>query len=80
MGAIRMNITLPEDVVKILNKKAKSGEKSFFIAEAIRFYSKRESQENLIKRMIEGYQVSNKLSDEDLEWLNADFGESQDEY
>jgi metal-responsive CopG/Arc/MetJ family transcriptional regulator len=79
MGAIRMNITLPEDVVKILKKKTKTGEKSAFIAEAIRFYVKNESQEDLINRMIEGYKASNKLSPEDKEWLEADLGED-DEY
>jgi metal-responsive CopG/Arc/MetJ family transcriptional regulator len=72
MGVVRMNITLPEDVVKILKKKTKSGEKSAFIAEAIRFYAKNESQEDLIKRMIEGYQSTNELSAEDQEWLEAE--------
>lgn len=69
MGAVRMNITLPEDVVKILKKKTKSGEKSAFIAEAIRFYAKNESQEDLMKRMIEGYQSMNQLNEEEQEWL-----------
>jgi len=79
MGAVRMNITLPEDVVKILKKKTKSGEKSAFIAEAIRSYSKNESREDLMKRMIEDYQ-SYKITDEDQEWLDADLGETADEY
>lgn len=55
MGAVRVNMTLPEDVIKLLNKKAKPGERSAFIAEAIRHYVKKESQEELIARMIEGY-------------------------
>lgn len=80
MGAVRINITLPEDVVKILKKLTKSGEKSAFIAEAIRAQAKKESQEDLIKRMIEGYQGSNELSEEDQEWMNADLSENQDEY
>lgn len=80
MGAIRVNITLPEDVVvKILKKKTKSGEKSAFIAEAVRFYAKNESKEELIKRMIEDY-CSYKLNDEDKEWLDADLGEQGNEY
>lgn len=74
MGAIRMNITLPEDVVKILKKKTKSGEKSSYIAEAIRSYSKKESQEVLIKKLIAEYS-SYEISSEDEEWLNADLGE-----
>ena len=79
MGAVRMNITLPEDVVKILKKKTKSGEMSAYIAEAIRCLAKSETQENLIKRMIEGYQASNQFTREDQEWLNADLG-GTDEY
>jgi len=80
MGAVRINITLPEDVVKILKKKTKSGEKSAFIAEAIRFYAKNETQEDLIKRMIEGYQSTNELSREDKEWIETHLMESNDEY
>lgn len=80
MGAVRMNITLPDDVVKILKKNTKAGEKSAFIAEAIRSFAKNESQQDLIKRMIQGYQAGNELSDEDKEWLNADLGENEDEY
>ncbi len=80
MGAVRINITLPEDVVKILKKMTKSGEKSAFIAEAIRMFAKKESQEDLMKRMIEGYKAGNDLSAEDKEWLNADLGETDHEY
>lgn len=80
MGAIRMNVTLPEDVVRILKKKTKSGEKSAYIAEAIRFYSKKETQEELIKKMIEGYKASHDLSSEDQTWLNADLSGEEDEY
>lgn len=75
MGAVRMNITLPEDVVKILKKKTKFGEKSSFIADAIRSYSKKESQEELIKRLISEYS-SYEMNSEDEDWLNADLGES----
>lgn len=75
MGAVRMNITLPEDVVGILKKKTKSGEKSAFIADAVRSYAKKESKEALIKRMIQDYSEY-KLSDEDKEWLDADLGDT----
>lgn len=80
MGAVRINITLPEDVVRILKKKTKSGEKSAYIAEAIRSYAKNESQETLIKRMIEGYQATNELSQDDKAWIEADLLETSDEY
>lgn len=74
MGVVRMNITLPEDVVNLLKKKTKSGEKSSFIAEAIRSYSKKISQEELIRKLIAEY-ASYEQTAEDDEWLNADFGE-----
>lgn len=74
MGVVRMNITLPEDVVSLLKKKTKSGEKSSFIAEAIRAYSKKISQEELIRKLIAEY-ASYEGTAEDEEWLNADLGE-----
>lgn len=74
-----MNITLPDDVVKLLKRKTKSGEKSSFIAEAIRAYVHRESQEHLIKRMIEGYQASSELTEEDTDWLSADLTGASDD-
>ena len=79
MGAIRMNITLPEDVVKILKKKTKAGEKSSYIASAIRSYANNESKEELVKRLIADYS-SYQLEEEDREWLDADFGENDNEY
>lgn len=79
MGVVRMNITLPEDVVKILKKKTKAGEKSAYIAEAVRSYSKNESKEDLIKRLIADYS-SYTLEEEDREWLDADLGVNDDEY
>ena len=65
MAAIRMNITVPEDVVKILKKKAKPGEKSAFIAEAIRSFVHQKSRQQLIAEMIEGY--SSRRSPEEIE-------------
>lgn len=58
MGVKRVNITLPEDVIEILNKKSKDGEKSSYIAEAVREYSKNKSRQTLIREMIKGYQTT----------------------
>lgn len=55
MSSQRLNFTLPDDVVKILNKKAKDGEKSAFVAEAIRQHSKPRMTKKLIEDLIEGY-------------------------
>ena len=56
MSSQRLNFTLPEDVVKILNKKAKDGEKSAFVAEAIRQHSNPKMTKKMIEALIEGYQ------------------------
>lgn len=64
MRSVKVSMTLPEDVIKLLNKKDKPGERSVFIAEAIRHYVKKESQEELIARMREGYTVT---AQEDLD-------------
>jgi len=59
--ARRLNITLPEDVVEILNNVKN---KSAFIAEAIREYKKQKDKEKLIAELKEGYLSSAK---EDIE-------------
>jgi len=59
--ARRLNITLPEDVVEILNNVKN---KSAFIAEAIREYKKQKDKEKLIAELKEGYLLSAK---EDIE-------------
>jgi metal-responsive CopG/Arc/MetJ family transcriptional regulator len=52
MGAVRLNITLSEDVAEILNKVSN---KSKFIAEAVRDYHHRKQKEKLIQELKEGY-------------------------
>ena len=79
MGVVRMNITLPEDVIKILKRKTKSREKSAYIADAIRAYARNETQEELILRMIEGYKAEADSTEEDKEWMEADL-DVPDEY
>jgi metal-responsive CopG/Arc/MetJ family transcriptional regulator len=64
MGVKRVNITLPEDVVQLLKKNAKSGEKSSYIADAVRAYSKKQSKQMLVQEMIRGYQAT---AQEDLQ-------------
>lgn len=55
MAAKRMNITLPEDVVKILKKKTKPGEMSAYIAKAVRHLEKRQSTQQLVRELIDAY-------------------------
>jgi hypothetical protein len=57
MTVKRMNITLPEDVVKILKKHTKTGEKSAYIAEAVRQYEKRKSTQQLVRELMRAYSI-----------------------
>jgi len=73
MKMTKINITLPEDVYKILQTKVKSRSKSAFICDAIRNYSKKKSQEKIIKKIVTEYS-SYELNNEDKEWLSANLG------
>ena len=69
MSAVRINITLPEEVVKKLNKMTKQRERSAYIAAALDFYQKHQHKKNLMEEMIEGYLKTHGESSE----LNQDF-------
>lgn len=66
MNTVRMNITLPYEIAKMLEKvKNKSG----FIAEAIKERIEREEKANLIRELTEGYKTRKKEDKElSLEW------------
>lgn len=66
MNTVRMNITLPYEIAKMLeNVKNKSG----FIAEAIKERIEREEKANLIRELTEGYKTRKKEDKElSLEW------------
>ena len=64
MGAVRINISLPEKTAKKLRKNVKPRERSAVIAEALDLYFKRDDAKSLIEEMIEGYIATR---DEDLE-------------
>ncbi len=79
MGAVRMNITLPQKTVKQLKKVAKPRERSAVIAEALDLYFRRKEETGFVRQLIEDYKASNDLSAEDHEWLNADLEEKAHE-
>ncbi len=60
MSAVRMNITLPEDVVELLKDHAGPREQSSFIAESIRMRSEQLKKENLILELKSQYQEASK--------------------
>lgn len=80
MGAVRMNISLPEKVAKKLRKTVKPRERSAVIAAALDQYFLRKGKENLMQELIDGYKASADVDSETSEWLNADLGEEKNEY
>jgi len=50
----RINITLPEEVVQVIDRVAKKGERSRFIGQAVRHYVDDLGRANLKKRLKEG--------------------------
>ena len=69
MSAIRMNVTLPEDIAETLKELAGPRGQSSFVAESIRYYAKRIKRQRLKKELEEGYKAT---AQEDRE-LNAVF-------
>jgi predicted nucleic acid-binding protein len=56
MSAVRINITLPEDVIELLKDHAGPREQSSFIAESVRMRSKQLKKENLILELKSQYE------------------------
>ncbi|MBX3039204.1 MAG: hypothetical protein KF789_00680 [Bdellovibrionaceae bacterium] len=74
MSAVRMNITLPLEVVKTLKRSVKPRERSAVIAEALKLYFRRQSEADFVRQLIEDYKSSSELGPEDREWLDSDLG------
>jgi len=55
MSAVRLNITLPEELARQLEKLAGSRNKSYFIAETLKQRIKEIQEEELNKILEEGY-------------------------
>ena len=52
----RLNITLPEETVKLLDRVTRRGERSRLIAEAIKHYVEKQSRARLRRRLRQGAQ------------------------
>ena len=50
----RINITLPEETVSVINRLAPKGDRSHLIAEAVRYYIEHVGRAKLRKRLKEG--------------------------
>ena len=66
----RINITLPEQTVRILDRVAPRGDRSRLIDAAVRHYVGKVGRSKLRRQLVEGYQQSGK---EDLEIAAAWF-------
>jgi metal-responsive CopG/Arc/MetJ family transcriptional regulator len=73
MRMIRLNITLPEEIIKLLEEKKN---KSRYIAEALKEKIEREEREKIEKLMKEGYSATAR-EDKELadEWEKTDIEE-----
>ena len=62
MNTVRLNITLPEELVCQIDKLVKPGQKSSFIAETLKEKIERIQFEKLQKMLEEGYKARNSES------------------
>jgi CopG family transcriptional regulator/antitoxin EndoAI len=54
----RLNITLPEPTVRLMDRVAGKGRRSRFIDRAVRRYVKEETRANLTKQLAESYHAN----------------------
>jgi CopG family transcriptional regulator/antitoxin EndoAI len=69
----RINVTLPEATVKLIDRVAKKGDRSRFINQAVKHYVEDVSRNNLRRRLKEGA-LARASRDASLasEWLSLD--------
>lgn len=71
----RINITLPEETIRLLDRVTAAGDRSGFIDRAIRHYVEEAGKPNLRRRLREGYE---RQADRDLETAQAWFPIDED--
>lgn len=77
---VRLNVTLPKDLVNMVDRMTGAKKRSMFIAEAIELKIKQTRKEMLEKQLAEGYRASQKEAvDISSEFEAADL-EGWDEY
>jgi len=69
----RVDVTLPKETVRLLEKIAKRGDRSRLVDQAIRFFAKEMSRTNLRKQLKDGA-IANASRDLNLaeEWFSID--------
>jgi len=77
---VRLNITLPKELVEAMNRMTESRKRSEFIAKAVRQKIEQKEKEEMEKLLIKGYQAAAKESRAlTREFENADL-EGWDDY
>lgn len=77
---VRLNVTLPKDLVKMVDRMTGTKKRSMFIAEAIELKVKQTKKEILEKKLAEGYRAyQNEALDISSEFETADL-EGWDDY
>lgn len=61
-GNVRINVTLPRELIQIVDGISGARKRSSFIAEAIRFKIEGDKKAELEKQLVEGYQACRKES------------------
>ena len=59
---VRLNVTLPKELVEAMNRVAELSKRSRFIAEAVRQKIEQKEKEEMEKLLVEGYQAAAKES------------------
>jgi metal-responsive CopG/Arc/MetJ family transcriptional regulator len=59
---VRLNVTLPKELVEAMNRMTEPRKRSSFIAEAVRQKIEQKEKEEMEKLLIEGYQATAKES------------------
>jgi len=72
MKTLKVNFTIPEDIVQALNSRVERRRRSSFVTMAVRDKLRQVEQEELVNRLIEGYR---ELAEENVagehEWETA---------
>ncbi len=73
----RINITLPDETIRLLDRVARKGDRSFLISEAVQHYVKSVGKERL-RRLIKEGALRRAERDRSLaeEWCGADVDEA----
>ncbi len=66
----RLNITLPEQTIRLMDRVVGKGQRSILIDRAVRRYVKEETRANLRKQLAESYQANAAI---DLQWADEWF-------